>query len=260
LQRILKSEFKRISDLEVDESFLPYHINYFYLGNYDGESIVSFNDFFNYIEYIDELQAQTENRLFEPQFFHFPWVFSIRFIGNQEALEKFKGRIRRLPCKRKRAYSSLKAYVLGEKGDEIKVSYLSYLRGKHFPKELVFFDTQRLKLLFRKRAYEEFIESILPYEAIKYVFRRGVFPLLHILHPNGHRTDMGLLRREYRHIRPAIDFMLKAFNVQKTLLIMGQWDISYFLYIMNSKTPREFCRSYLEHQKNIADFVRELIR
>ncbi|MGD2125112.1 MAG: hypothetical protein PVG99_03475, partial [Desulfobacteraceae bacterium] len=81
LRRILKNEFKRISDLDVDESFLPYHINFFYLGNYEGESIVCFDDFFNYIRYIDDFRNQTDNRLFEPQFFHYPWAFSIRFIG-----------------------------------------------------------------------------------------------------------------------------------------------------------------------------------
>jgi hypothetical protein len=260
LKRTLKSEFRRISDLEVDESFLPCHINYFYLGNYDGESIVSFHDFFNYINYIDQLRSQTDNRLFEPQFFHYPWVFSIRFIGNQEVLERLKSRIRRLPRERKREYWSLKAYILGEKRNEIRKDYISYLSGKYFPTEVGFFDTKRLKLLYRKKAYEEFIESILPYEAIKYVFRRGVFPLLHILHPNGHRTDMGLLRREYRHIRPAMDFMIKAFNVRKTLFIMGQWDLSYFLYIMNMKNASEFCKSYLKYQQDITDFVKELIR
>ena len=259
LKRILKNEFKRISDLEVDESFLPYHINYFYLGSYEGESFISFDDFFGYIHYIAELRNQTDNRLFEPQFFHYPWVFSIRFIGSEEVLDRFKSGIKRLPRKRKREYSSLKAYILGEKKDEIKKDYISYLSGKYFPKEVEFFDVKRLRSLYRKRAYKKFVESIRPYESIKYIFRRGVLPLLHILQDNAHRTDMGLLGKEYRHIRPAIDFMLKAFNIRKTLFIMGEWDLSYFLYIMDFKNAREFCKSYLNYQQEITDFVRKLI-
>jgi acetolactate synthase small subunit len=260
LKRVLKDEFKRICDLEVDESFLPHHINYFYLGNYDGESIISFDDFFNYINYIDELRSQTDNRLFEPQFFHYPWVFSIRFIGGREVIERFKGRTRRLPHQRKRGYPNIKAYILGEKRDEIKKDYVSYLRGNYFPKELEFLNNKSLKLMRRKRAYKDFIESIKPYDGIKYVFRRGVLPLLHILHNNGQRTDMGLLRKDYRHLLPAVDFMLKVFNVRKTLLIMGQWDLNYFLYIMNFKDEKEFCERYLRYQQDIVDFVRELIR
>ena len=46
---------------------------------------------------------------------------------------------------------------------------------------------------------------------------------------------MGLLRKDHRHLLPAVDFMLKVFNVRKTLYIMGQWDLSYFLYIMDFK-------------------------
>jgi hypothetical protein len=261
LKVTLKNQFKRISELEVDESFLPYHINYFFLGNYDGESIISFGDFIDYINYIESLRDQTDNRLFEPQFFHYPWVFSVRFIGNREITEQFKGMMKaKLHRKRKQAYPNLKAYILGEKREEIREDYLAYLQGKYFPKELGFFDIKRLRDLFRKRDYHGFMESILPYEAIKFVFRRGVFPLLHILHHNNHRTDMGFLRKEYRHIRPAMDFMLKAFNVRKTLFIMGQWDLNYFLYIMDSKNEREFCRKYLSYQKEIIDFVRRLIR
>ena len=260
LKRVLKNEFKRICDLDVDESFLPYHINYFYLGNYDGERIISFDDFFNYINYIDELRAQTDNRLFEPQFFHYPWVFSLRFIGGREVIERFKGRTRRLPHERKRGYPNIKAYILGEKRDEIKKDYVSYLRGKYFPKELEFLNNKSLKLLSRKRAYKDFIESIKPYESIKYVFRRGVLPLLHIIHKNGQRTDMGLLRKDYRHLLPAVDFMLKVFNVRKTLYIMGQWDLNYFLYIMDFKNEKEFCERYLRYQQDIIGFVKKLIR
>ncbi len=261
LKEIFKKEFERISDLEVDESFLPYHINYFYLGNYDGESIVSFKDFFDYIHYIDEMRSQSENRLFEPQFFHFPWAFSIRFIGGRKILEGFKNQMRRrLPRDGKMGYPSVRAYLLGEKRTAIKKNYKSYLKGKYFPKELAFFESKGLKKLYRTREYEAFIESIRPYEAIKYVFRRGVFPLLHILHSKGQRTDMGLLRKEYRQIRSAIDYMLKAFNVRKTLFIMGRWDLKYFLYIMNSKNEPEFCETYLKYQQDIIHFVKTLRR
>jgi hypothetical protein len=45
LHLIFKNEFGRICDLDLDESFLPYHINFFYLGKYEGESIISFKDF-----------------------------------------------------------------------------------------------------------------------------------------------------------------------------------------------------------------------
>ena len=260
LKRVLKNEFKRICDLDVDESFLPHHINYFYLGNYDGEDIISFDDFFDYINYIDQLRAQTDNRLFEPQFFHYPWAFSIRFIGTREAMERFKNRTRNLPHKRKRGYPNIKAYILGEKRSEIRKDYISYLRGNYFPRELAFLNNKRLKRLCRKRAYADFIDAIRPYEGIKYVFRRGVLPLLHILHNNGQRTDIGLLRKDYRHLLPAVDFMLKVFNVRKTLFIMGQWDLNYFLYIMDFKNEREFCKRYLRYQQDIIDFVRELIR
>ena len=176
-------------------------------------------------------------------------------------LDGFRSRAReRLPRKRKKGYPNIKAYILGEKRDEIKGDYEAYLKGKYFPKELAFFDQTGLKRLFQDKAYEAFIESIAPYGAIKYVFRRGVLPLLHILHPGAQRTDMGLLGREYRQILPAVDFMLKAFNVRKTLFIMGQWDLAYFLYIMNARNAREFCRTYLKHQKAIVQFVRRLIR
>lgn len=261
LKRLFKQEFERICNLEIDESFLPYHINYFYLGKYDGESIVSFTDFFGYIHYIDELRNQSENRLFEPQFFHYPWAFSIRFFGRQEITDRFKSQIKkRLPREGKREYKSIKAYILGEKRDEIKKDYIAYLKGNYFPKELEFFDNRKLKLIFRKRAYEKFIESIVPYEAIKYIFRRGALPLFHILHNNINRTDMGLLGKEYRHLLPAIDFMLKVFNVRKTLFIMGKWDLSYFLYIMDCENGKEFCKRYLVHQQEIIDLVKELIQ
>ncbi len=260
LKRILKSEFERICGLEVDESFLSYHINYFYLGNYDGESIISFDDFFDYINYIDDLRNQTENRLFEPQFFHYPWAFSIRFIGNQDVQEQFESRIKKLPSKRNKNYTSIKAYILEEKGSEIKKDYISYLKGKYFPAELEFFNTEGLRQIYLKRSFAEFIESIAPYESVKYIFRRGVFPLLHILQNNGQRTDIGLLGNEYRHILPAIDFMLKAFNVRKTLFIMGRWDLSYFLYIMDFKNEDKFCESYLKYQKEIINFVQKLIK
>jgi hypothetical protein len=261
LKTNLKREFKRICDLDVDESFLPYHINFFFLGKYDGEAIVSFEDFLNYIIYIDELRRETDQRFFEPQFFHFPWAFSIRFIGKPEVLARFKElKKQRLPKSRKRGYTSVKAYVLGEKRHATQKDYIAYLRGKFFPKELTFMNMESLKDAYRRRDYGLFIESIYPYDAIKYLFRRGVFPLLHLLHGNGHRTDMGLLRREYRHIKPALDFMLKAFNVRKTLFIMGQWDLSYFLYIMNANNVRAFCKTYLDYQRQIIEFVQDLIR
>jgi acetolactate synthase small subunit len=260
LKRILKNEFERISGLEVDESFLSYHINYFYIGNYDGESIISFDDFFDYINYVDDLRNQTENRLFEPQFFHYPWAFSIRFIGNPDIQEQFENRIKKLPRTKSRRYTSIKAYILGEKGSEIKKDYISYLKGKYFPAELEFFNTESLRQMYLKRSFAEFIEAVTPYESVKYIFRRGVFPLLHILQNNGHRTDIGLLGKEYRHILPAIDFMLKAFNVRKTLFIMGRWDLSYFLYIMEFKSEDNFCERYLKYQNEIIIFVNKLIK
>jgi acetolactate synthase small subunit len=260
LKRIFKNEFGRICDLDLDESFLPYHINYFYLGKYDGESIVSFKDFFDYVHYIDKVRSQTEDRLFAPQFFHYPWAFSIRFVGSREALGRFRTQMKKRFPKEKGGYQSIKAYILREKRDEIKEDYVNYLKGHYFPKELGFLDGKRLKGLFRKRAYEDFIESILPYDAIKYIFRRGVFPLLHIQHHTRLRTDMGLLRKEYVHIRPAIDFMLKAFNVRKTLFIMGKWDLPYFLYIMDCRNARRFCERYMRHQQDIIGFVKKLIQ
>jgi len=261
LKLIFKNEFGRICDLDLDESFLPYHINYFYLGKYEGESIISFKDFFDYVHYIDTLRSQTEDRLFAPQFFHYPWAFSIRFVGSEEALAHFKVQIRKeFPKDKKGGYQSIQAYILKEKRDEVKEDYINYLKGRYFPKELEFLDAKRLQHLFRKKAYEEFIESVIPYDAIKYIFRRGVFPLLHIIHYNRPRTDMGLLRKEYRHIRPAIDFMLKAFNVRKTLFIMGKWDLRYFLYIMDCTNARRFCERYLKYQQDIIHFVRALIR
>jgi acetolactate synthase small subunit len=259
LKRALKNEFKRISDLDVDESFLPYHVNFFYLGRYDGESVVSFDDFFDYVNYIDEVRNQSENRFFEPQFFHYPWAFSIRFVGNKDTLDRFTHRMQeKLPRKRRKRYWGLKAYVVGEKGKDIKADYVAYLKGKYFPNELAFCNTKRLEQLYRNKNYERFIESILPYDAIKYIFRRGIFPLLHILRESEKRTDLGLLRNEHRHIRPAVDFMLKAFNVRKTLFIMGKWDLSYFLYIMNAPNARSFCRTYLDYARKIVRFVKSV--
>ena len=106
----------------------------------------------------------------------------------------------RLPHERKRGYPNIKAYILGEKRAEIKKDYISYLRGHYFPRDLEFLNNKRLRLLSRKKAYKDFIEVIKPYEGIKYVFRRGVLPLLHILHDNGQRTDMGLLRKNYPYL------------------------------------------------------------
>ena len=260
LKRILKSEFERICGLDVDDYFLPHHINYFYLGKYDGESIISFDDFFGYINYIDELRHQTENRLFEQQFFHYPWAFSIRFIGEQNVLKQFENRIIELPSKRNRTYTSIKAYILGEKGSDIQKDYISYLKGKFFPDELEFFNNEGLRRTYLKRSYAEFMESIAPYESVKYIFRRGIFPLLHILQRHRERTDIGLLGKEYKHILPAIDFMLKAFNVRKTLFIMGRWDLSYFLYIMDFKSEEKFCERYLKYQNEIINFVNKLIQ
>ncbi len=261
LKRVLKNEFKRISDLDVDESFLPYHVNYFYLGKYDGESIVSFDDFFDYVNYIDRVRNESENRLFEPQFFHYPWAFSIRFVGNRDTLERFNYRMQeKLTRKRRKRYRGLKAYVVAEKGRDIQAEYVAYLKGKYFPKDLAFCDTRGLEQLYHNRDYEGFIESILPYDAVKYIFRRGVFPLLHILCESEKRTDLGLLRKEYGHIRPAVDFMLKAFNVRKTLFIMGKWDLTYFLYIMNAPSGRAFCKAYLEHARAIVRFVKNVAR
>jgi hypothetical protein len=114
--------------------------------------------------------------------------------------------------------------------------------------------------MYLKGSFAEFIEAITPYESVKYIFRRGVFPLLHILQDNGHRTDIGLLGKEYRHILPAIDFMLKAFNVRKTLFIMGRWDLSYFLYIMEFRSEDKFCERYLKYQNEIIIFVNKLIQ
>ncbi len=260
LKIILKNEFERICGLEVDESFLSYHINYFYLGNYDGESIISFDDFFGYINYIDDLRNQTENRLFEPQFFHYPWAFSIRFIGEHNALEKFENRIQQLPSKKNRTYTSIKSYILGEKGSEIKKDYISYLKGKFFPAELEFFNNEDLRRIYLKRSFADFMEAIAPYESVKYIFRRGIFPLLHILQRHRQRTDIGLLGNEYKYILPAIDFMLKAFNVRKTLFIMGRWDLTYFLYIMDFKSEEKFCERYLKYQNEIINFVHKLIQ
>jgi hypothetical protein len=259
LKLIFKNEFGRICDLDLDESFLPYHINYFYLGKYEGERIISFKDFFDYVHYIDKLRSQTEERLFAPQFFHYPWAFSIRFVGSREALGRFRTQMKKRFPKVKGGYQSIKAYILREKREEIKEDYVNYLKGHYFPKELGFLDARRLKGFFRKRAYEDFIESILPYDAVKYIFRRGVFPLLHIHHHTRLRTDMGLLKKEYGHIRPAIDFMLKAFNVRKTLFIMGKWDLPYFLYIMECGNARRFCERYLKYQQDIIGFVKKLI-
>ena len=260
LQSIFIRRLMRISGLEADETFLQYHINYFYLNHPEGERIVSFDDFFGYLTHIRAMRRESGRRLFMPQFFHFPWSFSLRLMGSAQALESFQGRLKDLPRGRKRAYKSLKAYVLGELRGEIKADYLEYLKGGYFRHELGFLDGSDLRRLYREGEYDRFIEETAPYEAVKYVFRRGVFPLLHILHHRRHRTDQGLLRNEYRSIRAALDFMLKAFNVRKTLFIMGWWDVDYFLYIMNQKTKRRFCEVYLKHQKELIDFVAGLIR
>ena len=261
LRKVLKNEFERISGIEVDESFLPAHIKYFFLASYEGEGFVSFDDLLDYVGYIDEMREQTGSRFLEPQFFHYPWAFSIRFIGRKDDRERLKERMkeRLLSGKKKRGYSSVKFYILGEKRLGIKKDYEQYLLGKYFPTQLEFFNTKRLEVLYRKRDYEKFIESIVPYEAIKYIFRRGVFPLLHILESRRYPTDMGLLSKRYGHILTAIDFMLKAFNVRKTLFIMGQWDLKYFLYIMNFKNAREFCKGYLGYQREIKAFVEKLV-
>lgn len=260
LKRIFKHEFERICDLDMDESFLPFHINYLYLCKYEGDSIISFDDFFNYIHYINDLRAETKNRLFEPQFFHFPWAFSIRYVGGEVILERFRKRMRkRFPKEKGKGYRSLKAYFLAEKRENLRRDYINYLKGRYFPRELGFLDQKRLKRIYRSRRYVKFIESILPYEAIKYIFRRAVFPLLHIRHHNRLRTDTGLLNREYSHLRPALDFMLKSFNVQKTLQIMGKWDLNYFLYIMDCKDDQNYCKKYLTYQNDIIQFVKNLI-
>ncbi len=260
LQSIFIRRLMRISGLEADETFLQYHINYFYLNQPEGERIVSFDDFFGYLAHIGKVRLESGRRLFMPQFFHFPWAFSLRLVGSAQTLESFLGRIKDLPRKRKRAYKSLKSYILGEMREEIRADYIEYLKGGYFRHELGFLDGSDLRRLYREGEYDRFIEEIAPYEAVKYVFRRGVFPLLHILHHRRHRTDQGLLRNEYRHIRAALDFMLKAFNVRKTLFIMGWWDVDYFLYIMNQRTKRQFCEVYLKHQKDLIDFTTDLIR
>ncbi len=258
LQSIFTRRLIRVSSLEADETFLQYHINYFYLNRPEGERIVSFDDFFGYLAHIRRMRRDSGRRLFMPQFFHFPWAFSLRLVGSAETMELFQNRVRNLPRSRKRAYKSIKSYILGEMREEIRGDYLEYLRGGFFRHELAFLDPSGLRKLYREREYDRFIETIAPYDAVKYIFRRGAFPLLHIIHHQRHRTDQGLLRREYRHIRAALDFMLKAFNVRKTLLIMGWWDVDYFLYIMNCKTKRRFCEAYLKHQQDLIDFTREV--
>ncbi len=261
LKGLFKNEFKRICDLDIDESFLPHHINYFHLGEYNGERIISFDDFLDYICRVGEMRAVGDHRFFQPQFFHFPWAFSMRFLGGKEALDRWKSCIRkRLSNGAGRSYESIRGYILGEKGDEIKADYISYLKGRYFPKELAFLDGNALRLLYRRRAYHEFIESIQPYDCIKYVFRRGVLPFLHIVHRDSRHTDVGLLRDQYPEILPAINFMLKAYNVRKTLFIVGKWDLGYFLHIMDCRTEREFCETYLRHQEEVANFVGRLIR
>lgn len=261
LKGLFKSEFKRICDLDIDESFLPHHINYFHLCEYEGERAVSFDDFFDYIHRVAEMRGARERRFFQPQFFHFPWAFSMRFVGAPEAMDRLKSHTRkRLANGSNRGYESIRGYILGEKAEEIKGDYISYLKGRYFPRELGFLDGKGLRLLYRRRAYQEFIESIQPYECIKYVLRRGVLPLLHIIHRDSRRTDMGLLRDEHPEILPAVNFMLKAYNVRKTLFIVGKWDPGYFLHIMDCRTEREFCERYLGHQQEVADFVGRLVQ
>ena len=195
LQSIFVRRLVRISGLEADETFLQYHINYFYLNRPEGERIVSFDDFFGYLAHIRQMRRESGRRLFMPQFFHFPWAFSLRLAGSAETLDLFQSRVRDLPRKRKRAYKSLKSYLLGEMREDIKGDYISYLRGGFFRHELSFLDGTGLRRLYREREYDRFIEEIAPYDAVKYIFRRGVFPLLHILHHQRHRTDQGLLRK-----------------------------------------------------------------
>jgi len=261
LKGIFQSEWRRICDLDIDESFLTHHINYFYLSRYEGDRIVCFDDFFAYVHYIDRLRTEADDRLSEPQFFHYPWAFSMRLIGAPQILAYFERRVaHHFPKPHRKGYRSIKAYILGEQRQAIKGNYLAYLKGRYFPDELQFCDTKRLKRLLRQRAYQEFIDAMRPYDAVKFLFRRGVFPLLHIIHYGRQRTDMGLLGREYRHIRPALDFMLKTFNVRKTLFIMGRWDVDYFLYIMDVPNVRQFCQTYVRYQEQIVGFVKDLIR
>jgi|GEM_PF-1835037 len=259
LKRIFQRRLEIITGLDVDETFLQYHLNYFFLNRPEGGRPVSFEDFFGYVRHIQEIKRKAGGRLSMPQFFHFPWIFSARFIGGPEVLERFNARLKTLPARKGRTYSSLKAYLLGEMGEEIRGDYLDYLEGRFNREELGFLEAEELTRLYRDKEYARFIDAISPYEAIKYIFRRGVFPLLHLAHHRRRRTDMGLLKKEYRSLRPALDFMLKSFNVRKTLFIMGWWDLNYFLFIMNCRTPRRFCELYLKHQQALVSFTRDLI-
>lgn len=259
LKKCFIREMERITELDVDESFLPYHINYFYLSRYRGDSLVSIDDFLDYVKYIDDLRTQTGKRFFEPQFFHFPWAFSFHPIGSGPALERFNGKIRKAFTHKKKVYHNIKSWLVREKSEELKGDYVSYLKGKFFPHELGFMDTTPLKKLYRTRNYQAFIEAISPYGTVKYLFRRGVFPLLHLIHRQRRRTDRGLLNNEYKHIRPAVDFMLKCYNVRKTLFITGWWDPQYFTYIMRCSDEREFCWYYLKQQDQVIEFTKKLI-
>jgi hypothetical protein len=256
-QRIFIKRLELITGLEVDETFLQHHINIHYLSKMDQSQIVSFDDLFGYIIHMRDMLVSGTG-LFMPQFAHFPWAFSLRLIGNKEALHIFNVRTRRLPKTKRRTYSTIKSYVLGELGELIKPRYQAYLGGRYNKREIAFLDDNPLRELLRKRAYGQFIDMITPYEAVKYVFRRGVFPLLQITHGNPRFTDMGLLRRRYGHLRPALDFMLKAYNVRKTLFLTGWWDLDYFLHIMKCSNARTFCTRYLKHQQEIEVFVQSL--
>jgi hypothetical protein len=259
-RRFIK-DFRSICDLDLDESLLANHINCFHLGKNESDGFVSYNDFFDYILAVERLFDPSGRGIFAPQLAHYPWAFSIRFIGRMEALRRFKARMRRcLPHRQGHGYQNVKVYVVKEKRRLIRSHYIGYLEGRYFPEELSFLDSDRLKRLYRLKSYESFIESINPYDAVKYVFRRGVFPLLHLRHHRNLRSDMSFLRNEYRGVRSAMDFMLKSFNVRKTLFIMGKWDLRYFLAIMCCESARDFCGVYMRHQKTIARFVRTLTR
>ena len=256
-QEIFIKRLELISGLDVDKTFLQYHINIHYLSKMERGGVVSFDDMFGYIAHMRDMQVGGAG-LFMPQFSHFSWAFSMRLIGSKEIRQKFSERVKRLPKNKRRTYRNIKSYVMGELSEYIRPRYQAYLRGGYHRQEIAFLDPEPLRDLLRRRAHGQFIDMITPYEAVKYIFRRGVFPLLHINHQNPRFTDMGLLRKKYGHIRPALDFMLKAYNVRKTLFLTGWWDQEYFLHIMNCKSAHVFCVRYLKHQKEIKDFVQSL--
>ena len=256
-RQIFIKRLSMISGLDVDDTFLQYHINIHYLSRTKRGRIVSFDEFFGYLEHMRDMLLNPQG-LFMPQFAHFPWAFSLQLLGNRQARRIFSERIRRLPKKKRKTYRTIRSYVLGELAEAIRPRYLKYLQGGYFKREIAFLDSKPLRQLFRNRAHGQFIDLITPYEAVKYIFRRGVFPLLHIQHKNTRFTDLGLLRKEYSQILPALDFMLKAYNVRKTLFLTGWWDLDYFLHIMNCPSDREFCQRYLKHQQEIHGFVGSL--